>query len=61
MYSNPFYITEPVGNNGFSWDKRMNKTLYVPSIVEGGFSDVKMGTEVVFEDVDEKGVLQSAL
>ncbi len=59
MYNNPFYITEPLGNNTFSYEKRTNKTLYVPSIIEGGFSDVKLGTEVVCEGVDENGVLQS--
>lgn len=59
MYSNPFHITDPVGNNAFSYEKRTNKALYVPSIIEGGFSDVSLGSWVVFEDVDENGVLQS--
>lgn len=54
MYKKPFYITKPVGNNAFSFDLRTNKTLYVPSVIEGDFNDVEMGNEVVFEDVDEK-------
>ena len=32
MYSKPFYITDEIGNNAFSFDKRENKQLYVPSL-----------------------------
>lgn len=59
MYHSPFYLTNPVGNNAFSYEKRSNKSLYVPSVIEGDFSDIKLGNEIVFEDMDEKGVLQS--
>lgn len=65
MYKTPFYLTEPVGNNAFSYDtpmgtgKRINKTLYIPSIITGAFSDLRQGEGIVFEDVDEKGILQS--
>lgn len=59
MYKTPFYLTDPVGNNAFSWEKRTNKSLYIPSIINGDFSDVRVGDEMVFEDRDEKGVLQS--
>lgn len=65
MYKTPFYLTEPVGNNAFSYDTpmgtgaRSNKTLYVPSIIDGTIQDVKLGTEIVFEDANEKGILQS--
>lgn len=59
MYKKPFYLTEALGNNAFSYDKRTNPSLYVPSIVDGDFSDIRLGDELVFEDVDEKGILQS--
>lgn len=59
MYQTPFYLTKPVGNNAFSYDLRTRKTLYVSSVIEGDFHDVEIGDGVVFEDVDEKGVLQS--
>lgn len=59
MYKNPFYLTEPVGNNAFSYEKRTNKGLYIPSVIDGIFSDIRRGMEVVFEDFDEKNVLRS--
>lgn len=34
MYRESFYITKPVWNNAFSFDKRTNKKLYVPSLIE---------------------------
>jgi hypothetical protein len=59
MYRSPFYITGLVGNNTFSYDKRVSKSLYVPSLIDGNFSDVRQGVEVVFEDTDEKNILRS--
>jgi len=51
MYKKPFYITEPVWNNAFSYEKRKNKQLYIPSLIEiDSFDDIKLGNEVVFED-----------
>ncbi|MDC0506092.1 UPF0489 family protein [Candidatus Gracilibacteria bacterium] len=51
MYSKPFYITENIGNNAFSFDKRDNKQLYVPSIKKiSSLDDIEFGDEVVFED-----------
>jgi len=32
MYSKDFYISEPVGNNAFSYDARPHKELYVPAL-----------------------------
>lgn len=61
MYKNPFYLTEPLGNNAFSYEKRTRKILYVPPIIDGIFSDIRQGVEVVFEDVDEKNVLRSCI
>jgi len=59
MYHSPFRLTEPVGNNAFSYEKRTDKNLFVPSIIEGTFADIKEGNEVVFEDFDENGTLRS--
>lgn len=58
-YISPTILKEPLGNNAFSYDIRMSKTLYVPSIIDGSFADISLGDEVVFEDCDENGVLQS--
>ena len=61
MYDSPFYITKNQSSNAFSFEKRKNPKIYVPSITEGEITDVKIGTEVVFEDFDEHGKLQSCI
>ncbi len=53
MYHHPFYLTEKTSNNAFSFEKRENKTLYVPSVIEGNLEDVKIGDHAVFEDYDD--------
>lgn len=59
-YSRPFRIAGRVGNNAFAYDRRgPAPTLYVPSLIAGTFDDVRPGGEVVFEEVDEQGVLRS--
>ncbi len=49
-YYKGFYIDQPVGNNAFSFDKRTNKKIYVPSVIQGSLSDVNKGSEVVFSE-----------
>jgi len=59
-YSQPFRIDGPVGNNALSYDRRgPTPSLWVPSLVQGTFDDVRCGDRVVFEDFDEHGVLHS--
>lgn len=59
-YAAPFEIRERVGNNAFSYDRRGDApSLWVPSLIDGTFDDVRPGDRVVFEDVDEHEVLQS--
>lgn len=59
-YSRPFELTARSGNNAFAWDRRgPAPSLWVPSIVDGTFEDVRTGRHVVFEDVDEHDVLRS--
>lgn len=41
MYKIPSYLIKPVGNNAFSYEERTNKSLYIPSIVEGNFTDIQ--------------------
>lgn len=59
MYDKPFYITEPVSNNAFNFERRTGKQLFVPALIEGDLKDVQPGTEIVFEDFDDQDVLQS--
>ena len=47
-----FYIDKPLGNNVFSYNERKNKKIYVPKLIQGDLSDVKVGNEVVFSEID---------
>jgi len=61
MYDHPFFITGKQGNNAFSFEKRVNPTLFVPNLIEGGLEDVTIGDQVVFEDFDDNGQLKSCV
>jgi hypothetical protein len=60
MYSKSFYIDTPFWNNAFSFNKRPNKKLYVPSLIKtNNVNDIKFWDQIVFEDYDFKWNLQS--
>ncbi|MDD2907693.1 MAG: UPF0489 family protein [Candidatus Gracilibacteria bacterium] len=40
FYKKGFYIEKPVGNNAFSFEKRQNKKLYVPEIIDLDINDL---------------------
>ena len=61
MYSRPFQITGNVGNNSFSFSKRKNPKIEVPSLIDGGLEDLKIGNSIAFEDFDENGNLKSCV
>ncbi|MBF0620259.1 MAG: UPF0489 family protein [Candidatus Omnitrophica bacterium] len=48
-----FFIDTPVGNNAFSFDQRINKRIYVPSLIGGSVSDIALGREIVFSNIVE--------
>lgn len=54
MYKTPFFLKEPVWNNAFSFDKRNNKQLYIPSLIEiGSLDNIKLQedkSKIAFED-----------
>jgi len=50
-YYSGFYIDMPVGNNAFSYIKRNNQRIFVPSIMEGSLSSLEMGDEIVFSEI----------
>lgn len=53
MYKKPFYITKPIWNNAFSFEKRTNKKLYVPNLVEiNDLNKIELWKEIAFEDFD---------
>lgn len=49
-----FYIDRPMGNNIFSYEERSNKSIFVPSLIEGTLEDVAVGEEIVFNEIDEE-------
>lgn len=58
MYKTPFLITGNFGNNAFSFAKRPNPSIYVPSLIKGTLDDARVGEHTVFEDFDENDKLQ---
>lgn len=59
MYTESFYITQPVGNNVFSYQERTNKQLFVPSLKSiSDFSEIELTDEITFEDYNFDGKLQ---
>lgn len=50
MYKKPFYIKEELWNNAFSFNKRKNREIYVPSLIKANISDIKLWNKIVFED-----------
>ncbi len=52
LYSG-FHIREPRGNNAFSFEKRRQKHIFVPPLIEGALADVVIGKEIVFSEIDE--------
>jgi len=53
MYDHPLSITGKVSNNAFNLERRPHKSLYIAQLAEGTVVDVRLGTEIVFEDFDD--------
>lgn len=49
MYSSPRIISTPISNNRLNFDERGNRTIVVPSLIEGTLDDVQTSTETVIE------------
>ena len=55
MYSKPFYITQKIGNNAFSFEQRENKQLYVPSLKKiSNLDEIKLVSPFLEKGVPEK-------
>jgi len=61
MYTAPFQITKKIGNNAFSFSLRKNPVITIPDLIDSTFDDVRIGSKIVFEDIDEKGNLKSCV
>lgn len=49
-YYNGFSISGAAGNNAFSLDRRLTKSIYVPALVDGDVGNVRPGEEIVFSE-----------
>lgn len=63
MYTQDFYIEDPVGNNAFSYEKRENKQLFVPKIKEiQSLDEIELletsKEHITFEEYDFYGKMQ---
>jgi len=56
-YQRPFLLTHPTGNNAFGWESRKDKTLFVPSLVEGTLADVRTDESRCVFCAEENGTI----
>ncbi len=47
-----FFIEDPVGNNAFSFAERHNRRIFVPPLITGSLSDLKIGETIVFSEIE---------
>jgi hypothetical protein len=52
-YYNGFYIEKAVGNNAFSFEKRGNKRIYVPPLIEERIAELSLGNKTVFSEIED--------
>lgn len=48
-----YRIYEQVGNNVFSYSIRKNRIIWVPPLIQGNWTDVKPGDQIVFSEVED--------
>lgn len=59
MYKQSFYLDGEKGNNAFAYEE--GHRLFVPRVIEGELSDLRVGREVAFRDFDEHGELRECV
>jgi hypothetical protein len=52
-FYNGFYIDQLAGNNAFSYSDRKNKRIYVSPLISGQLSDLVIGDEIVFSEIED--------
>lgn len=48
-----FFISDPAGNNAFSFEKRKRKQIYVPPLVEAAPAQLALGENIVFSEIED--------
>lgn len=56
FYQRPFMIGEPIGNNVFSFDRRKQKKIHVPNMIEGQIASIECSDRIAFVEVDEQNI-----
>jgi len=57
-----FWLTEPKGNNAFSFDQRQNKKIFVAPFIQGDLNALAVGEEIAFgeffegHEINKKGL-----
>ncbi|MBC7498579.1 UPF0489 family protein [Candidatus Gracilibacteria bacterium] len=64
-YANKQILNQNLGNNAFAWDERtaeygQSPILTIPALIDGTLDDVKIGSQIVFEEI-ENGILRSCV
>ena len=62
-YKNKQILDQPLGNNTFAWERRRleysrDPILHIPALIDGTLDDVRIGTDIVFEEIED-GILRS--
>ncbi len=57
-YPNKQILTQKLGNNAFAWERRRleytrDPILHIPTLIDGTINDVKIGSETVFEEIED--------
>lgn len=46
-----FSIAGPKGNNAFSYERRVNKFIYVPPLIDGGVDSLAVSEDIAFSEI----------
>jgi hypothetical protein len=50
IYYQGFSLSDPVGNNAFSFESRQEKSIVIPRLIQGEPGDLRIGTDIVFRE-----------
>lgn len=58
-YKNKNTLTQKLGNNAFAWERRRleytrDPILHIPALIDGTLEDVRIGSEIVFEEIEDR-------
>lgn len=56
LYSHPLQIREPLGNNFFSHEKRTEKTINIPAMIEGNLHAISESQQYSFVEFDDQEI-----